>query len=432
MANQVDLELFKYINIVEGVNFSKELSDGKFKFNFKLTEPAYFNLQAEKAGLTFFLIEPGDSLHLSIDAKLPTQFTFLGKGSASATYQYTAAQKYNRWFNPPVKIAVENYPLYFAYIDSNIAVQLDYLNAYKNLLSPVAYQTLHADIIYDGEIHKSWFWGSVKSQDGIELYYKKLFARKRLIINDSMVYSRNLPYYLLTQNEIDYQRLYNIDGGKFSFNGKYMLLKALTNGRVQERALAQLMLQQISIFGDQMALSEKDYLNGPYNAAFKERVRARYELQQKFGVGKPAIDFTLPDINNKKISLSNFKGKLVLLDFWYNGCPSCAKVFNAMNTVKDHFKSNANVVFLNISVDQTKTRWQQGIDLYKINDGVNVYTEGKGENHEVIKNYGINGYPSQFLIDKQSRYVSYAPPRPELDNGKALIALMENVLAAKK
>jgi len=431
-GGKVDLELYKYINVTGGIPLSKDLTKGKFKFNFKLSDPAYFNLQADKAELTFLMIEPGDSLHVSIDAKLPTQITFTGKGSASATYQYTAAQKFHRWFNPTTKIAVENYKPYFSYIDSSITVQVNYLNTFRDRLSPVAYNTLRTDATFDGEIHKFRYFASLKSQDGIDLYYKNFALRKKMIVNDSMTSSRNLFEYLLQQNEIDYQRLCNIDGGKFNFNSKYQLFKALTYGRVQERALAQLIIQQVSFFGDQMALSAKDYLNGPYNVLFKERVRARYELQQKFGVGKPAIDFILPNLNNKKVSLSQFKGKLVLLDFWYNGCPSCASVFNAMSTVKAHFKNNANVIFLNVSVDQTKSRWQQGISLYKISDDINVFTEGRGERHPVITTYGINGYPSQFLIDQQGRYVSYTPPRPELDNGKALIALMESVLLAKK
>lgn len=431
-GGKADLELFKYINIIESIPLTQDLAQGKFKFNFKLTEPAYFNFQADKAELTYLVIKPGDSLHISIDTKLPTQLTFTGKGAASATYQYTAAQKYNRWFNPPVKIAVENYQPYFTYIDSNIAAHLDYLDAFKDSLSPVAYKTLRADVIFDGEIHKFRFFASLKLQEGIDLYYKDFALRKKMVVNDSMASSRNLLGYLLQQNEIDYQRLCNIDGGKFSFNGKYQLLKALTFGRLQERALAQLIIQQVSFFGNQMALSVKDYLDGPYSTLFKERIRTRYELQQKFGVGRPAIDFTLPDLSNKRVSLSQFKGKLVLLDFWYNGCPSCASVFNAMSAVKAHFKNNPNVVFLNISVDQTKLRWHQGISLYKISDDVNVFTEGKGERHPVIKAHGINGYPSQFLIDQQSHYVSYAPPRPELDNGEALIGLMESVLSAKK
>ncbi len=58
-----------------------------------------------------------------------------------------------------------------------------------------------------------------------------------MIVNDSMAGSRNLLEYLLQQNEIDYQRLCNIDGGKFSFNGKYQLLKALTYGRTVHRRI---------------------------------------------------------------------------------------------------------------------------------------------------------------------------------------------------
>jgi peroxiredoxin len=55
-------------------------------------------------------------------------------------------------------------------------------------------------------------------------------------------------------------------------------------------------------------------------------------------VGKPAIDFTLADLAGKKITLSDYKGKVVLLNFWATWCPYCVEEMPSLQLLYDRYK----------------------------------------------------------------------------------------------
>jgi len=427
------LTLYRYINITEDIEMGAALVKGEFKFNFSVKDPAYFNLYTGNRKFEFLLIEPGDSVHIAIDAKNPDTILFTGKGADLLNYQYQANAKFGFGFNSPLASTLANFKPCFSYIDSCTEAKLTFLHTFKGKLSETAYQILTADITYDGETHKTFYFfnaaRSASAREVNDLYLSYFDRRKTFVINDTVANSRNLIGYLMQQNELDYVHLYNIQGGTFNFPGKYNLLKALTYGSVQERALAWLLRLQAAHGPEAALTSVDDYLEGPYNPEFKDIIRNKYGFQQKFRPGRPAVGFALADEHDTIKSLAAFKGKIVLVDFWFNGCVGCAALFKGMSYVKEHFKGNNNIVFVNISVDATKERWLEGVRLYKLDGEVNLYTMGQAESHPVIKSYGLDGYPAQFLIDRQGRYISGTPPRADLDKGKALIELIESALA---
>ncbi len=114
-------------------------------------------------------------------------------------------------------------------------------------------------------------------------------------------------------------------------------------------------------------------------------------------INHPAPNFTLADVNGKMVSLSDFKGKVVLLDFWASWCPPCRaanpKQVKLYNELKDK-----GFVILGVSVDKNPDAWKKAIAKDKITyPQVNDPHDWEAKTAEL---YGINQLPTTLLIDK--------------------------------
>jgi len=120
----------------------------------------------------------------------------------------------------------------------------------------------------------------------------------------------------------------------------------------------------------------------------------------------PAAGFTLTDLDGNKVSLADYKGKIVILDFWATWCGPCKASFPAMQMAKNKFENDPDVKFLFIHT------WERGTETPT--EDARAYIKSKGYNfqvlmdlkdpatkqNKVVTSYGVNGIPSKFVIDK--------------------------------
>lgn len=144
-------------------------------------------------------------------------------------------------------------------------------------------------------------------------------------------------------------------------------------------------------------LSEENR-NSPYGAAIKDFL----DLNKNPRVGDKFADFSQSTLDGKEVKLSDYKGKVVLLEFWASNCGPC-RVENP-NLVKtyEHYKSKGFEV-LGVSLDVNRDSWEKAVDK----DGltwVNV-SELNGMNNTAALIYGINAIPDNFLIDRQGTII---------------------------
>ncbi|MCH5599730.1 peroxiredoxin family protein [Niabella ginsengisoli] len=120
-------------------------------------------------------------------------------------------------------------------------------------------------------------------------------------------------------------------------------------------------------------------------------------------VGKPAPEFTLPDVNGHPVALSSFKGKYVLLDFWASWCKPC-RIENP-NVVEAYNKfKNKNFTVVGVSLDQAKEPWLKAIKDDQLNWP--QLSDLQFWESPVVSLYGFEGIPFNVLIDPQGKIIA--------------------------
>lgn len=115
--------------------------------------------------------------------------------------------------------------------------------------------------------------------------------------------------------------------------------------------------------------------------------------------GNKAPDFSLMGCNGKKIKLSAFKGKIVILDFWATWCAPCRAGIPDLIGLQNKFKKD--LVVIGISID---TQTKDDVIPFIKNAGIN-YPVAYGTLEVTQLFGGIDGVPTSFVIDKNGNIV---------------------------
>ncbi|KQT35805.1 hypothetical protein ASG22_01940 [Chryseobacterium sp. Leaf405] len=236
--------------------------------------------------------------------------------------------------------------------NSKIDIQLDMNEVVKN---GVSVQNLHVDAINGShsfqlsEEYKKFYQSNAEKKDFNKLLYSKLvsFIRKH----------RAHP-----------------------FSGAILAELALVNPVLNKKELNRL-----------YALLNVEKQNAQNLELFKKGI----EKLDDFGIGKPFLDFNLPDQKGNIVHLEDYKGKLILIDFWASWCKPCREKNPELKAINEEFAS-ANFEIIGISSDQNKKQWVVAIAKDQLT-WTNVLDEG-----QTFKNVlGIEYIPYNYLIDEK-------------------------------
>jgi len=118
--------------------------------------------------------------------------------------------------------------------------------------------------------------------------------------------------------------------------------------------------------------------------------------------GTMGPDFNLIDANGKSVSLSKFRGKVVLIDFWQTWCPPCVEEIPYLKSLQEKYESQGlAIVGISDRLDQ------EGIGTWRafVSDhGIN-YTTLIDEKGMTAGQYNVQSYPHKFIIDRNGRFV---------------------------
>ena len=116
-----------------------------------------------------------------------------------------------------------------------------------------------------------------------------------------------------------------------------------------------------------------------------------------------ATELLKPSPDGKKVSLSQFKGKYVVLDFWASWCPDCRKDAPNVVAMYNRFKDKG-VAFVGVSFDIDAALWKAAIEKYGMKYA-HVSELKKMREANISKAYGVKWIPSMVLIDPEGKVV---------------------------
>jgi peroxiredoxin len=145
----------------------------------------------------------------------------------------------------------------------------------------------------------------------------------------------------------------------------------------------------VPMFVEQLAELVREHDRVAKEALDKATLRSQF-------VGRSAADFELSDLGGKRHSLKDYRGKVVILDFWYRSCGWCMRAMPQVKELAAEFRGQP-VVMLGISTDRDAADARFVADKLKL-DWTILRTDW-----DLPKKYGVDGYPTLVIIDPEGR-----------------------------
>jgi len=130
-------------------------------------------------------------------------------------------------------------------------------------------------------------------------------------------------------------------------------------------------------------------------------------------VGKTAPDFTLADYQGTSVSLSEFRGHAVILEFWQSTCPDCRRETPYLDELYRRYKDRG-LVWLGVNLDHDHAVAQKYLEENDLADDQTTVGKDYSAAMEVVDLFNVPLVPCVFVIDKQGiiRYRGVYPEKP--------------------
>jgi cytochrome c biogenesis protein CcmG/thiol:disulfide interchange protein DsbE len=118
------------------------------------------------------------------------------------------------------------------------------------------------------------------------------------------------------------------------------------------------------------------------------------------GLSKGAPDFTLPAVDGSMVSMSDFRGKVILVDFWATWCPPCQEMIPVLSKLHKKY-SDKGLVILGVSLDN------EGLGMLGtfVHENMIPYKVVMGDKKIGSAFGGVSSIPTLYLVDRDGRLV---------------------------
>ncbi len=432
----------KYLNNEQIVYTAEINSDGRFAFPLEINEAQMVTLSYSR-NRTLIYLEPNDTLEVRADANsFPFSLTFGHRSGANNAQmkkyyeahppetdpfqlkQYRSGGTY--WYvNTPAmeRMMAANIPDQFrqkmnlrkqkALTDFDFFVQNN-----PNALTPQFKEFMTSEIIYDWAYHLLLYGTVYKNKFGIKADFFE-FLDEVPLQGESL---GNYYYREFLKAYLCHRYISGEDTGN-PYAGQYDLATKIFTGKPLAFIQSDMITRGFRA-NEVEALQRKywDFTDHNDYPQFNNKVVDVYYNIMKYAEGSLAPDFTLADQNGQAVSLSDYKGKVIYLNFWASWCKPCMTKMAQIRSIQAKLESEG-VIFLNVSLDRQKDTWLNTLSSKGIG-GVNVMANGDIESN-VARSYQIKVLPLYYIIDRNGYFAS-KPKEHDLIEIESLLSRLNN------
>ena len=137
------------------------------------------------------------------------------------------------------------------------------------------------------------------------------------------------------------------------------------------------------------------------NSYFAKRIKKGIDIRKMSATGSKAPDFSTIDVNGNTLSLEQFKGRYVLLDFWASWCAPCKEKHPELKKMYSKY-NDKGLEIIGISFDKDRNAWKNGVNSEAIDIWHHIYVGMQNVSLEgsIAYNYHVQPIPAYILIDK--------------------------------
>jgi thiol-disulfide isomerase/thioredoxin len=402
-------------------------SDGTFSKSFKISDPTYYTLRAGRISNNIFVL-PGDVLTFKLDIKQAADGPTFEGINANINYYLIEVNKTFRAFS-------QNIPALYSQPKEEFMNDIDSLKilVHEQLTNSgienkqfielekarINYRLL--SLTYDYPSYNARISGNqfVYNAEDYEFLNEVSFNNvKHLLISE---YASLINKHI----QVNYYNAISADEhkGKSDFE-RNLILFDMVDSLVTDQTIRDYLKQISTLEAVQWSSLEigknvaEHYIANVKTDAYKVIVENALAKRMLLAPGQPAPAFTLTDINGQTVSLSDFRGQLVYLDFWASWCGPCRRQIPHLKKMKEAY-ANKPVAFVMISLDDDKDAWLKAVNDESLT-GTMLHAE-KAWSSDVAQQYQIKGVPTFVLIDGEGNLIEYNSPRPSDPEASLLI-----------
>ncbi|WP_167856714.1 TlpA family protein disulfide reductase [Hymenobacter aquaticus] len=191
----------------------------------------------------------------------------------------------------------------------------------------------------------------------------------------------------------------------------------------RDKAIYQLLSYQLDTNTAGVVAAMPTFRQQNRDSALARNLREMVGKQLRVQPGQPAPAFTLLDNMGNKVALSDYKGKVVYLDFWGSWCAPCLAEIPASTALRQKM-AGREVVFISVAVGDTEEKWQRTLREHQLTSAAGVQL--RSPDNTLATDYQVYSYPSHLLIGRDGRI--WARPAPAPSAGAEAEAAIESAL----